>query len=47
MRDLTADLQCLSINTATLRKQWRLDRIIGECARRGTMPSAFRPRVYA
>ena len=35
MRDFTASHELLSINTATLRKQWPLDRIIDECARRG------------
>lgn len=35
MRDLSSDLAFLSINTATVRKQWRLDRIVDECARRG------------
>ncbi len=35
MRDLSKDHELLSLNTATVRKQWRLDRIIDECARRG------------
>jgi sugar phosphate isomerase/epimerase len=35
MRDFSKDHRWLSINTATVRKQWRLDRIIDECARRG------------
>jgi sugar phosphate isomerase/epimerase len=35
MRDLSNDHALLSLNTATVRKQWRLDRIIDECARRG------------
>ena len=35
MRDFSSDHEALSINTATLRKQWPLDRIIDECARRG------------
>lgn len=35
MRDFSQDHRWLSINTATLRKQWSLDRIIDECARRG------------
>ncbi len=35
MRDFSHDHRHMSINTATLRKQWRLDRIIDECARRG------------
>lgn len=34
MRDFSASHDALSINTATLRKQWPLDRIIDECARR-------------
>jgi sugar phosphate isomerase/epimerase len=33
MRDFSAGHQALSLNTATVRKQWRLDRIIEECAR--------------
>ena len=35
MRDFSHDHRCLSINTATVRKQWPLDRTIDECARRG------------
>jgi sugar phosphate isomerase/epimerase len=34
MRDFTNSHQWLSINTATVKKQWPLDRIIDECARR-------------
>ena len=34
MRDFSANHEMLSINTATVRKQWPLDRIIEECARR-------------
>ena len=34
MRDFSTTHEALSINTATLRKQWPLDRIIDECARR-------------
>jgi len=34
MRDFSADHRWLSINTATVRVQWTLDRIIDECARR-------------
>jgi sugar phosphate isomerase/epimerase len=34
MRDFSQNHEWLSINTATVRKQWRLDRIIDECARR-------------
>lgn len=32
MRDFSAGHELLSINTATVRKQWPLDRIIDECA---------------
>ena len=35
MRDFSADHRWLSINTATVRAQWSLDRIIEECAQRG------------
>ncbi|MDR1709699.1 MAG: sugar phosphate isomerase/epimerase, partial [Candidatus Accumulibacter sp.] len=35
MRDFSQNHEALSINTATVRKQWALDRIIDECARRG------------
>lgn len=35
VRDFSADHRWLSINTATVRKQWGLARIIDECARRG------------
>ncbi len=35
MRDFSGDHRWLSINTATVRAQWPLDRIIDECARRG------------
>ncbi len=34
MRDFSAGHELLSINTATVRKQWPLDTIIEECARR-------------
>lgn len=34
MRDFSHDHCWLSINTATVRKQWPLDRIVDECARR-------------
>jgi sugar phosphate isomerase/epimerase len=34
MRDFSEDHRWLSINTATVRAQWTLDRIIEECARR-------------
>ncbi|MEN3291841.1 MAG: hypothetical protein V7642_1094 [Burkholderiales bacterium] len=35
MRDFSKDHRWLSINTATVRAQWKLDRIIAECERRG------------
>jgi sugar phosphate isomerase/epimerase len=35
MRDFSTDHRWLSINTATVRAQWPLGRIIDECARRG------------
>ena len=35
MRDFSHSHEWLSLNTATVRKQWKLDRIIDECARRG------------
>jgi sugar phosphate isomerase/epimerase len=35
MRDFSGDHDWLSINAATVRVQWKLDRIIQECARRG------------
>ncbi|MDR2789233.1 MAG: sugar phosphate isomerase/epimerase [Candidatus Accumulibacter sp.] len=35
MRDFSANHEALSINTATVRKQWPLDEIIEACARRG------------
>ncbi|MDR2450499.1 MAG: sugar phosphate isomerase/epimerase [Candidatus Accumulibacter sp.] len=35
MRDFSSNHEALSINTATLRKQWPLERIVEECARRG------------
>lgn len=34
MRDLSANHDLMSLNTATVRKQWRLDQIIDECAQR-------------
>jgi sugar phosphate isomerase/epimerase len=34
MRDFSRDHEALSINTATVKKQWSLDRIIDECAQR-------------
>ena len=48
MRDFTTDHRWLSINTATVRKQWPLDRIVDECARRGiTAISPWRDQVAA
>ncbi|MGA2551035.1 MAG: sugar phosphate isomerase/epimerase family protein [Burkholderiaceae bacterium] len=35
MRDFSSDHRWLSVNTATVRKQWKLDAIIEECTRRG------------
>jgi sugar phosphate isomerase/epimerase len=35
MRDFSKDHSWLSINTATVRAQWKLDRIVTECAQRG------------
>ena len=34
MRDFSRDHRWLSLNTATVRAQWKLDRIIDECAQR-------------
>ena len=48
MRDFSNDHRALSINTATVRKQWKLDRIIDECARRGIAAiSPWRDQVAA
>jgi len=48
MRDFSSGHEWLSINTATVRKQWRLDRIINECARRGIRAIApWRDQVVA
>jgi len=48
MRDFSLDHRWLSINTATVRAQWRLDRIIDECARRGIRAiSPWRDQVAA
>ena len=48
MRDFSQSHEWLSINTATLRKQWGLDRIIDECARRGIRAiSPWRDQVAA
>jgi sugar phosphate isomerase/epimerase len=35
MRDFSKGHEHLSLNTATVRKQWKLDRIIDECGARG------------
>jgi sugar phosphate isomerase/epimerase len=48
MRDFSTDHRWLSINTATVRAQWKLDRIIEECARRGIRAiSPWRDQVAA
>lgn len=48
MRDFSADHQALSINTATVRKQARLDDIVDACARHGiSMISPWREQVAA
>jgi sugar phosphate isomerase/epimerase len=48
MRDFSTGTRWLSINTATVRKQWRLDRIVDECARRGIRAiSPWRDQVAA
>ena len=48
MRDFTQDHHWLSINTATVKKQWLLDRIIDECAHRGIRAiSPWRDQVAA
>lgn len=48
MRDFTQDHHWLSLNTATVRKQWPLDRIIDECARRNIRAiSPWRDQVAA
>ena len=48
MRDFSQDHRWLSINTATVRKQWTLDRIIEGCARRGIRAiSPWRDQVAA
>jgi sugar phosphate isomerase/epimerase len=48
MRDFSNSHEWLSINTATVRKQWPLDRIIDECARRGIRAIApWRDQVAA
>ena len=48
LRDFAHGPEWLSINTATVRKQWRLDRIVDECARRGIRAIApWRDQVAA
>ena len=48
MRDFSRSHEWLSLNTATVRKQWKLDRIIDECARRGIRAiSPWRDQVAA
>jgi sugar phosphate isomerase/epimerase len=48
MRDFSTDHRWLSINTATVRAQWPLDRIINECAARGIRAiSPWRDQVAA
>jgi sugar phosphate isomerase/epimerase len=48
MRDFSDDHRWLSINTATVRAQWPLDRIVDECARRGIRAiSPWRDQVAA
>jgi len=48
VRDFSTDHHWLSINTATVRKQWSLDRIIDECARRNIRAiSPWRDQVAA
>src|SRR5437868_781694 len=48
MRDFSNDHRWLSINTATVRAQWPLDRIVDECARRGIRAiSPWRDQVSA
>ena len=48
MRDFSLNHELLSINTATVRKQWPLDRIIEECAQRDIRAiSPWRDQVAA
>src|SRR5882672_4841836 len=48
MREFGPDHRWLSINTATVRIQWTLDRIVDECARRGIRAiSPWRDQVAA
>ena len=48
MRDFSTSHEWLSMNTATVRKQWQLPQIIDECARRGIRAiSPWRDQVAA
>jgi sugar phosphate isomerase/epimerase len=48
LRDFSADHRWLSINTATVRAQWPLDKIIDACAQRGIRAiSPWRDQVAA
>ncbi|KQP18136.1 sugar phosphate isomerase/epimerase [Pseudorhodoferax sp. Leaf267] len=48
MRDFSSSHEWLSMNTATVRKQWQLPQIIDECARRGIRAiSPWRDQVAA
>jgi len=48
MRDFTKSHEWLSINTATVKKQWSLDKIIDECAKRNIRAiSPWRDQVAA
>lgn len=48
MRDFSRSREWLSLNTATGKKQWPLDRIIDECAQRGIRAiSPWRDQVAA
>ena len=48
MRDFSQSHEHLSLNTATVRKQWKLDEIIDECAKRGIRAiSPWRDQVAA
>jgi sugar phosphate isomerase/epimerase len=48
MRDFSTGHEWLSINTATVRRQWTLDRIIDQCASRGIRAiSPWRDQVAA
>jgi sugar phosphate isomerase/epimerase len=48
VRDFSQDHHWLSLNTATVRVQWKLDRIVAECARRGIRAiSPWRDQVAA